>query len=319
MTKPTQWFSHQEIRALSEPSDLQGALAVAGDWLMVGASMALVAAWPNPFTVVVALLLLAGRQLGFAVLTHEAAHRTLFRTRWLNDTVGHWLCGAPIWLDVKRYRQQHLRHHAYNGGPEDPDLGLLTPYPATPAALRRRLVRDLLGIAGMRRVFGQLAMDLGFMSYTTSPGAEWLPPRPWHERLWLGIRHLGPVLLVNSALLGGLFALGYPALYLLWVASYLTTYSAVLRIRAIAEHACSERGTNGLTNTRTTLVTNPVEQLLFAPHRVNYHVEHHVLMTVPFFRLPLVHSRLREAGALGPQNTSRGYLQVLRLATTAAA
>jgi hypothetical protein len=26
---------------------------------------------------------------------HEAAHRALFRTPWLNENVGTWLCAAP--------------------------------------------------------------------------------------------------------------------------------------------------------------------------------------------------------------------------------
>ena len=49
-----------------------------------------------------------------------------------------------------------------------------------------------------------------------------------------------------------------------------------------------------LRNTRTTHASW-LERLFIAPNRVNYHLEHHLLMTVPYFRLPRLHRLLREA------------------------
>ena len=76
------------------------------------ASMAMVAAWPNPLTVVLALFVIGGRQLGMSILMHEASHRTLFRDRALNDWAGNWLAAYPVWTDLAPYRPYHLRHHA---------------------------------------------------------------------------------------------------------------------------------------------------------------------------------------------------------------
>ena len=41
----------------------------------------------------------------------------------------------------------------------------------------------------------------------------------------------------NAVLLAGARGAGHPALYLLWVGAWLTTYTLVMRIRSIAEHA----------------------------------------------------------------------------------
>ena len=43
---------------------------------------------------------------------------------------------------------------------------------------------------------------------------------------------------------------------------------------------------------------------------MNYHIEHHVMASVPYFRLPLMHRMLRERGAVG---APPGYLDVLRI------
>jgi fatty acid desaturase len=91
----------------------------------------------------------------------------------------------------------------------------------------------------------------------------------------------------------------------------------VVRVRSIAEHACREASEDPLRNTRTTLA-GPLGRLLLAPHRVSYHLEHHLLMTVPYFRLPEMHRMLVARGALPEGAVARGYGEVLREASRGA-
>lgn len=318
VAKPTEWFSRAELRALTEPSDLQGWRSVLTDWGLIGGALATAAWWPHPVVIAAAIVLIGARQLGLAILTHEAAHRVLFRSRWLNDLVGNWLCGAPIWLDVDRYRVHHLRHHVHTGTDDDPDTGLVEPFPTTRGGLARKFARDLVGLTGIRRIFGLAAMDLGYLSYTVSTDPVRLPPKSARERLALAFRHLGPVVFANGLLLAAVALAGHAWLYLVWLAAYFSVYSLVLRVRAIAEHACTPGGEDILQNTRTTRASG-LARLLWAPHHVNYHLEHHLIMSVPHWRLPMVHRRLAEAGVLGPHNTSPGYASVLRAASSGAA
>ena len=51
-----------------------------------------------------------------------------------------------------------------------------------------------------------------------------------------------------------------------------------------------------------------------APHYVNYHLEHHLWMKAPCFRLPHLHKMLREKGFLKNAITANGYLEVLKMA-----
>jgi fatty acid desaturase len=123
------------------------------------------------------------------------------------------------------------------------------------------------------------------------------------------------VLVTNGVLLGLLTLAGHPALYLLWVVAWFTTYSLVTRIRSIAEHAMVPDPVDDLQNTRTTLA-RWWERLFVAPNRVNYHLEHHLLMSVPHYHLPRLHRLLRERGVLESACITRGYPAVLKLAAS---
>jgi len=281
-------------------------LSIATNWGLVGAAFALVAWAPNPLTVVVALFVIGGRQLGFAVLMHEAAHRTLFRNRRWNDVVGNWLCAYPVWSDLYPYRAYHLQHHAKTGTAEDPDLGLAAPFPITRASLRRKIWRDLSGRTGCKRARATFRRDL-----VRSQGKV--------RRLdFMGVRNLRGVTITNAVLLAVLVACGHPALYLLWVAAWLTTYSLVMRIRSIAEHGMVPDQGDDFLNTRTTRV-RWWERLFIAPNLVNYHLEHHLMIAVPHYNLPRMHRLLRERGVLAGACVTDGYWRVLDLASSSAA
>lgn len=304
MTRPA-WqraLTRDEVRALTRLRPWRACLSLAVDWGLIAAAFALVARWPNPLTVLVALAVVGGRQLGLAVLMHEAAHRTLFRRRRLNDLVGNWLCAYPVWGDLHPYRAYHLQHHAHTWTAADPDLGLATPFPVSRASLRRKVWRDLSGQTGWKRFRATLRRDLGRSRGRVRRGED------------AGPRALLGVTVTNGALLGLLTLAGHPALYLLWVGAWFTTYSLAMRIRAIAEHAVPLDPTTELGQTRTTLASW-WERLLVAPNRVNFHLEHHLLPAVPHYALPRMHRLLRERGVLADACVARGYRTVLAAAT----
>jgi fatty acid desaturase len=83
-------------------------------------------------------------------------------------------------------------------------------------------------------------------------------------------------------------------------------------VRSLAEHACTERTDDQLRNTRTTRA-NLLARMTFAPLHVNYHLEHHLLPTVPWWRLPALHRLLAARDVLPPASLADGYTHVLRL------
>ncbi len=299
-------LSADEARSFLAVDDWRGWLSILVDWALVAAAFALVAAWPNPITVIVALFVIGARQLGLAVIMHEAAHRTLLRNPRLNDWVANWLAAYPIWLDVAPYRTYHLQHHAKTWTKDDPDLALARPFPITRASLRRKVWRDLSGQTGWKRAKATYRRDLGI-----SQGKV-------RRREGGGWPNLRGVVITNTILLLVLAAFGHSELYLLWIGAWLTTYSLAMRIRSIAEHAMIDDPADPLGNTRTTRAS-VLERLLLAPNRVNFHLEHHLLMTVPHYKLPRLHRLLAERGALDGACVASGYIEVLRRAASGSA
>jgi fatty acid desaturase len=304
-----------EIRAFTAPSDLAGARAVLTTWAMIAGAFALCAWRPGVLTFAIAVIVLGGRQLALAVLMHEAAHRTLFRTRWMNDVVVDAVCARVVWADVARYRAHHLAHHAHAGTDRDPDRSLVAPFPVSRRSLARKLARDVFGIAGVRRAIGLVLMDAGFMTYAVSGEVEWLPRRAWWWHAKELVKRAGPTALANGALLALLWACGATWVYAAWVVAWLTTYGLFLRVRSMAEHACLDGGRDPLHNTRTTHA-GWLARLTVAPHAVGYHLEHHLLPTVPYFRLRALHTRVR---AQVPARALAGsYADVLRIVSARA-
>ena len=304
------WRSHfttEEIASLREVNNWRGVWTLVTNYGLIALSMGLVAWRPHPLTVIIALLIIGARQLGLAVVMHEASHRTLFTNRWLNDWAGNWLGGYPIYLSATMYRPHHLAHHGKTWTDEDPDLELATGFPITRWSMARKVFRDLSGLTGLKQVIGQsYLVAKAIAGHQVDNGL--LP-----LRLTRGpaLRMVAGTLVTNGALFALLWALGHPLLYLLWLVAFLTTHRLVVRIRSISEHAMVSDPQDPLQHART-VEAGWLERLFIAPNLVQYHLEHHLVMTVPHHQLPRFHKMMGERGLLEGANVAKSYAQVLR-------
>ena len=317
MAAARDYISKADLRRLSERSDAMGAWMVAHAWGVILLAVALFGVWPNAFTFVLAVVVIGSRQLGLAILMHEAAHGALFRTATLNEWVGRWLCGMPIIADMGAYRRYHLMHHRFTQTDRDPDLALSAPFPTTRASLIRKFLRDLTGQTGVKLLFFRIVR-----AFQLAGDAEAIEEAGAHARKhnlaetndWSA---LAQGLAVNAAIVVALGALGQ--LWhghwwwglAFWLLPLLTWFQLVLRIRNIAEHAATERSDDTLRNVRTTLA-GPLMRALVAPYWVNYHLEHHVAMYVPCWRLPELHEMLLRNGFGDRMRVADSYAAVMR-------
>jgi len=109
-----------ELQDLRRRSARRGAWLVLHAWAVVAGAALLYTVWPSALTFMVAVVVIGGRQLGLAVLMHEASHWLLFPGQSANNRVGSWLCAAPIWTDLPTYRRRHHLHHRHTQQPDDP-------------------------------------------------------------------------------------------------------------------------------------------------------------------------------------------------------
>jgi fatty acid desaturase len=305
---PKNVFAPAEWSLLTSRSSLRGMWLVAHAWGTIAAAIALVATWPNPLTWLIAVMVVGARQLGLAILMHEAAHGGLHSKKAVNEWIGQWLCAVPVGADLASYRSYHLQHHKFTQQPEDPDLSLSAPFPITKESYRRKAIRDLTG-----QTFVKQRLPL-FLSLFRRRSAELSVS---HESfVSSGADKMARFLCLN-ALLFGLFWLAGAGIWYwaVWVFAMATWLPLVTRIRNIAEHACTSTGEDPFSHARTTRA-NPIERLLIAPYWVNYHAEHHLFMYLPCYHLPEAHRLLTEKGLIKRMEVRPGYLEVMRLATS---
>jgi fatty acid desaturase len=306
MTPGKEYLSSDEIRPLAERSDLMGAWLVLHCWGTIAAAVALFGFWPNLLTFALAVMVIGSRQLGLAILMHEAAHNALFRNRKANDIVGEWLCGRPILAELSAYRHYHLTHHRFTQTEKDPDLVLSSKFPTSRASLKRKFTRDLTGQTGVRQLAAQIMMsvrlagDHDAVDAAASDFAQAFKARDLFKSL--------PVFLGIIALMGLIGEWWWGLAF--WLLPYLTWFQFVLRVRNIAEHGATEQSEDPLRNVRTTLA-GPVARLLVAPYWVNYHLEHHMVMHVPCWRLKEMHRRLLDKGLANRMRIAPSYWHAL--------
>jgi len=284
------YLSPQERKELNRKNDWRAAFEVAHTWAWITATFAVVYLYPHPFVILVALFVMGGRQLACSIIMHDAGHFALFSNKKVNDFVGKWLGSYIILNDMLKYRTYHLEHHLTTGTAEDPDISLTKGYPTTIASMIRKIFRDLSGATGIKAQLGMLYMQLGYLKYSLSKDIKKLSQkdRTWGEFFNTAFTNLSGPITAQLILFGLLSFFASPWLYLFWIVALLTTFNFSIRIRAMAEHSMVEDTEDTLRNTRTTYA-NWWEKILFAPHYVNYHVEHHLLMSVPPYNLPKMH------------------------------
>lgn len=292
-------LSKEELAAVTARSDLRGAWLVLCNWLITAAAFVIAALWPHPLTLMLAIFLLGARQLGFGILMHEAGHRTLFASPWLNDVVGRWLIAPPAFGNVQAYMRGHLQHHRLAGTTEDPDLPNYRDYPITRSRLRRKLWRDISGQTGWRTVQGIVR------------GVRHLPRLEPDQRGAL-LRGLGFQLL----LLGVLTLSGHVWLYLLWLLAFVCVQPLVSRIRQVGEHAAVPDlfDADPRRNTRT-IRAGMLARLFICPLGVSYHLEHHLMPSVPIYRLPQLHRLLADKGHYAGVEFPAGYWGLMKQVT----
>ena len=288
-----------ELRTITTRSDGKAAWIVLCQYAQVALILAVMGLWPNPLTIVVGTLLLGGRQLGFGILVHECGHRTLFATQRLNEVVGDWLAAAPTFGNVGAYMRGHLVHHRTAGTADDPDLPNYRDYPISRTRLRRKLTRDLTGQTGWRSIKG-IGSSIARLS-RLHPQAR--------AAMMRGI-------VANLAIFSVMLAFGAPWLYLTWLVAFVFVQPAISRIRQVSEHAAVPDllDPDPRRNTRT-IRANLLWRGLFSPHNINYHLEHHILASVPIYNLQPMHELLASQGVYEGIDFPTNHLQLLRQVT----
>jgi len=101
-------------------------------------------------------------------------------------------------------------------------------------------------------------------------------------------------------------------LYLTWVLAYIFILPLMSRIRQVAEHGAVPDlySMDARKNTRS-VRSNWLMRALFSPHGVNWHLEHHLMPSVPIYNLGRLHRLLTAKGAYDGMRFETNYVHLL--------
>ena len=205
-------------------------------------------------------------------LEHEATHKTPFASEWWNEAIGR-VCGLVLLLPFTWFRYFHLAHHRWTNLPGlDPELAGERPATVWQWGLH---VSGVPFWVAQGRLLADLVRGRGLASYIPDSARV----RVVAEARWM----------VAIYAVAALSLLVTPVLFWFWLLPVIVG-QPFLRLYLLAEHGDLPFVADMFRNTRTTVTTPLLRRLAW---NMPYHVEHHVMPTVPFHKLPAAHRLMK--------------------------
>jgi fatty acid desaturase len=224
---------------------------------------------------VLAMALIAGLQNHLQILLHEGVHRQVHPDRRWNDRIADLFCAIPFGGLLRHYRHFHLLHHTHLLDPErDPEIGFYAEQgyrfePLSRAARAKMLFLDFCGYH-----YFQFFFSYNLYLWTETRAGR-MPGLTREEVL-----RVATVVLATTAAVS--LGLGRELL-LYWVLPQPTFLFFFLKQQGYGEHS-ARRGT--IANCTHSPEVSWLGRFFVYPLHSNYHREHHLYPTVPWYRLP---------------------------------
>jgi fatty acid desaturase len=275
----------REVRELSLPNGWRSTWAIAAQWLVIAGAIAAAGLYPRWWVYLIAVVVIGTRQHALGVLTHEAAHYRLFASRAVNDLVSDLFLAFPTGISTSVYRRHHFEHHRYVNTERDPNISHVAgdedwEWPKLPWQCAKIFARDLIGLN---------CLYMAGVLWSWSPWPRMARDRSIRWSLNGSERARLILFLALGAAALTIFG-GWKIFLLLWIVPACTSLTFIHRVRNLAEHY-------GVENEHELNASRHVrcqwwERFLFAPCNINYHLDHHLFPSVPFYNLPRLHARL---------------------------
>ena len=295
MVQSMDYIDRQQLKTLSQLKPWKTAVAIVADWAIIIFAIVLGDMMGHWLVWLIAVAVIAGRMHALGAMMHDFTHYRFIRNKELSDWIGDIFLAWPLGTTVAAFRFNHLTHHRYANTDKDPDWSSKqgNPIYTFPQEMRFAIM-NLLGyfvmlssIRDMRRAFVRLQKEES------------------RSKVRLVARVAYNILILVVVIYSGVFT--QYALY--WLVPFFTLFFLFLYIRSVAEH-CGETMdyTTELSGTRT-VIPHFWERWFFCPHNINYHAEHHIYPSVPYYNLPAL-SKLLMANKrfTGEAHLTRGYL-----------
>ena len=209
---------------------------------------------------------------------HECAHGTVFRSRWLNEVFYH-LASFMALKNAYLWRWSHTRHHTHTlivG--RDPEIAF--PRPPSMLALVSNLLYLKTGPIELSKIFRHSLALFNAAEQEFVPESE-RDKVVWTARAYIAILIGVIVWSIASQSWLPLMFIGLSTFYGQWLHHIMAATQHAGLAEDVPDHRLNSR----------TVYLNPVLRFIYS--NMNYHVEHHMFPTVPFYALPTLHEAIK--------------------------
>ncbi len=273
----------KEIKTLAKLDNWHCIFALLEDYFVVIISI-LITCHISWYFYPLSVLIIGARQRALATLLHEASHGTLAENKYLNFVIGGFLSGYLIFQNFTGYQKTHVYlHHKYLGHScLDPDYnfhisqGLYSDI-SSREFLKKYIISPLL-LTKVPHYLYSLIKDRLFVK-----GANWLEQ--------------STMLLYLLSIFVAFWLLHQEQIIILfWLVPYLTTFQIIGWFIELSEHyPLVHKSDTDLYMTRNRN-SYWLESFFLSIHNENYHLDHHLNPSTPFWNLPKAHKiRLRDS------------------------
>lgn len=292
------------IRRLSELNMGKSLLAACLEWVAIILAIAVSEAMQHPLLYAASIVIIGSRMYAFYSLTHDGMHYLMLRGKTANDLFTRLFLAWPVFLSLSRARTAHLNHHKYLKTPGDPEMAHLNypefHFPKKKTEFAWILARDLLGINFIIYFLKKRIRDV--RSFLKKEHRLSFPSSP----MWMVLK----ICYYVSAFLAVIYCGWVLEFIIYWLIPYMTVYQFLNRVRLSTEHFNIKEDNPFQTRS---VKANFIEKMLISPHNLNYHIEHHLYPSVPFYRLPALRKLLLQNKFYRHSaHISNGYMEVLK-------
>lgn len=267
----------QEIDTLLVLDNWHGIVALLEDYFFIGISI-FVTYWISWYFYPLAILIIGARQRALATILHESAHGVLVKNKYLNFILGSFFSGYLILQTMTSYKESHIRyHHGHFGDPEqDSDYKFM---------VQEGLYNENITPKNFIIQNVYLPMILSKL------------PKYLHS-LFLN-RFWNTKCKENFIILFFLLAIILICIYynwgkliiIFWLIPYFTTFQIIGWFIELCEHYPLMKNKCSLYMSRNRH-SHWLEKFFTGIHHENYHLIHHLNMSIPFWNMPKAHKIL---------------------------
>ncbi len=225
--------------------------------------------------------------------SHDLGHGATFRSRWLNSI----FCNLCLFMTLKEpvdWRWRHTRHHT-----DTIHVGLDPEILVTRPADLLRIAADFFFLVQAKgELKGIIQHAFGVV---TADARHYVPRSEWRKMFWSSRLYLACIVgVLTWCVMAGTIV---PLLFIWGPRFYANAFNF---FGFLTQHAgLAEDSYDHRLNTRT-FTMNPVFEFLYA--NLNYHIEHHIYPSIPYYNLPVLHRMVRDQ----LPHTYQGLFEVMR-------